>query len=145
MEYSDRKGLQAIGMDLMRFVEDNFYVKNLASVMHRHRQYIHFNERCEGMSLAVLEFFDKQLPRFVTDTANVPFDYLDDNDMENWHSFQRRFYANAIDITYVGFMKQIEKTSYAAQAKQDSINIQKNRRQRSKRLSKKNRKPRRST
>jgi hypothetical protein len=143
IEYSGRKGLQAIGLDLMQFVEHHFRIKNLTSVLYRHRQHLHYAERCECMAIAILEFFGRPISQSAIMSCAVPFDMCrEDDDLATWDSVRHEFFERGIDNYFAGAIKHAERENYATQARIDNQEHQKNRRQRSARIKKQNRKAR---
>lgn len=143
IEYSGRKGLQAIGHELMDFVDTYFKIKNLNAVLYRHRQHLHYADRHECMAVAILEFFGKQVSQSVILSCAVPFDLCkEDEDLATWDSVRHEFFARAIDGYFAGAVKHVERENYTIQARIDNIEHQKNRRQRSARIKKQNRKAR---
>lgn len=140
IEYSGRKGLSGIGMELMRFVESNFRLKGIQGVFYRHRQHLHYSDRCEAMTVAILSFFTQNIAKTTMDYATKPFDYLTDEDMTEWELVSKEFFRKAVDEYFADAVKHIERTNYAAQARRDNQEHQKNRRQRSARVKKQNRK-----
>lgn len=143
IEYSGRKGLQAIGMDLMHFVEHHFRIKNLNGVLYRHRQHLHYADRCECIAIAILEYFGRPISQSVIMSCAVPFDLCrEDDDLVKWDSVRHEFFERGIDQYFAGAVKHVERENYATQARIDNIEHQKNRRQRSARIKKQNRKAR---
>jgi hypothetical protein len=143
IEYSGRKGLQAIGMDLMQFVEHHFRIRNLNGVLYRHRQHLHYADRCECMAVAILEFFGRPISQGVIMSCTVPFDRCkEDEDLSTWESVQTEFFRRGIDDYFAGAVKHVERENYQTQARLDNQEHQKNRRQRSARIKKQNRKAR---
>ncbi|BAQ02722.2 hypothetical protein [Ralstonia phage RSL2] len=143
IEYSGRKGLQAIGMDLMQFVEHHFRIKNLNGVLYRHRQHLHYADRCECMAVAILEFFGRPISQSVIMSCAVPFDMCkEDEDLTTWDNVRHEFFERGIDQYFAGAVKHVERENYATQARLDNQEHQKNRRQRSARIKKQNRKAR---
>jgi hypothetical protein len=140
--YSGNKGLSAIGDDLMRFVESNFRLKGIQGVFYRHRQHMHYSERCEAMAVAILRFFAQSIAKTTMDYATKPFDYLTDEDMTDWESVSKEFYRKAIDVHFAEVVKTIERENYSAQARRDNQEHQKSRRQRASRIKKQSRKAR---
>lgn len=144
LEYSGRKGLSGIGMELMAFVESNFRIKGIQGVFYRHRQHLHYSDRCEAMSVAILSFFGQNIAKTTMDYATKPFDYLSEEDMTEWDLVVKEFFRTAIDEHFANAVKHIERTNYAAQTRLDNKEHQKNRRQRSARVKKQNRKARKN-
>lgn len=140
--YSGNKGLSAIGDDLMRFVESNFRLKGIQGVFYRHRQHMHYSERCEAMAVAILRFFAQSIAKTTMDYATKPFDYLTDEDMTDWESVAKEFYRKAIDVHFAEVVKTIERENYSAQTRRDNQEHQKSRRQRASRIKKQSRKAR---
>lgn len=144
LEYSDRKGLSTIGMELMKFVSENFRIDGIQSVFYRHRQHLHYSERCEAITVAILMFFGQNIAKTTMDYATKPFDYLADDEMTEWELVSKEFFRTAIDEFFANTVKHIERTNYAVQARRDNQEHQKNRRQRSARVKKQNRKARKN-
>lgn len=143
IEYSGRKGLQSIGMDLMQFVEHHFRIKNLNGVLYRHRQHLQYADRCECMAVAILEFFGRPISQSVIMSCAVPFDMCkEDEDLSTWDAVRHEFFERGIDQYFAGAVKHVERENYAIQARLDNQEHQKNRRQRSARIKKQNRKAR---
>uniref|UniRef100_A0AAU7PF54 Uncharacterized protein n=1 Tax=Burkholderia phage vB_BgluM-SURPRISE13 TaxID=3159457 RepID=A0AAU7PF54_9VIRU len=141
--YSGHKGLSAIGDDLMCFVENNFRLKGIQGVFYRHRQHLHYSERCEAMAVAILSYFGQSIAKTTMDYATKPFDYLGDEDMTDWESVAKEFYRSAIDKHFAEAVKSIERENYSAQARRDNQEHQKSRRQRAARIKKQSKKARR--
>jgi hypothetical protein len=139
LEYSNGKGLQAIALELIKISEKYYKLKGLNGVLYRHKGHIHYNDRCEGMSIAILNFFVQHVPTGTLEEAMYPFDMLPVSEVYSDEMFRRTFYQKAIDVTYAEVMEQVEKTNYAAQARKDQQEHEKNRRQRAKRVTRKNR------
>lgn len=140
--FSGRKNLSGVGMELMSFVELHFRLKNIHSVFYRHRQHLHYSERCEAMSVAILSFFGQSISKTAMDYATKPFDYLTDEDMVEWDLVQKEFFRKAVDEYFADAVKGIERENYSAQARRDNHEHQKNRRQRSARMKKQTKKAR---
>lgn len=140
MIYSDRKNLQSISDELRDFVEEHFRIRNLSGVYHRHRSYLNYTERSECMAVAILSFFSRNIASTTMQYATKPFDFLSDEDMTDFNAVNREFYRTAIDVHYADCAKSIERQNYAVRSQKDSIAHEKNRRQRSSRIKKQNRK-----
>jgi hypothetical protein len=144
VQYSEGKHLSGIGLELMRFVEEHFRIKGIQGVFYRHRQHLHYSERCEAMSIAILSFFSQNIAKTTMDYATKPFDYLTDEDMTEWELVIKEFFRKAVDEYFNDAVKGIERSNYATQARRDNQEHQKNRRQRSARVKKQNRKQRKA-
>ncbi|HEX9136547.1 MAG TPA: hypothetical protein VF905_06340 [Nitrospirota bacterium] len=139
MEYSGGKGLQAIALDLLKICEKYYKLNGLNGVLYRHKGHIHYNDRCDGMSTAIVRFFAQHVPSGAKEAAMAPIDLLSNNELIPNEMFRRTFYIEAIDRTYSEIMKQTERTNFAAQARKDQQEHEKNRRQRAKRVTRKKR------
>lgn len=142
MRYTNGKGLQAVAIDLIKMVETYYHVHGLNAVLYRHKGHIPYNDRCEGMSLAILRYFSGHVPREVLNSTIIPLDHASPEDLIPNDRFRKAFFQEAIDVTYSNAMKHVERTNMAVTVRKDQQEFEKNRRQRSKRLSKQNRKPR---
>jgi hypothetical protein len=142
MRYTNGKGLQAVAIDLVKMVETYYHVHGLNAVLYRHKGHIPYNDRCEGMSLAILRYFSGHVPTEIMNSSVIPLDYAPEEDLIPNDRFRKSFFQEAIDVTYSNAMKHVERNSMAVTVRKDQQEFEKNRRQRSKRLSKQNRKPR---
>lgn len=138
-EYSGGKGLQAIALDLIKICEKYYKLNGLNGVLYRHKGHIHYNDRCEGMSIAIIRYFTQFLSKGAKEASMLPFDLLGTNELIPNEKFRRDFYQNAIDVTYSDIMQETERTNFAAQARKDQLEHEKNRRQRAKRVTRKKR------
>lgn len=132
--YGADKSYQSIAMDLVKFLEHRFKLNGLNSVMYRHKATVHYNERCEGMTNAILEYFTIPMSCGFIESTMVPADYLRGDQMESWERFRKSFYQKAIDVTYASAMCVNERAIVEAATRQNLLEHRNNKKHRARRV-----------
>lgn len=138
LDYGDKKDLQHIAFELMKFCENRFNVGNLRSVIYRHKGKVHYEDRCRSMAEAILKYF-KEYGDFNVDDITLPFDFLTISNMYEWQEFKSAFYHSVVDQSYNKAMQAAEKINYNQKSNRDNQVHRDNQRQRAKRIAKRGR------
>ena len=127
-----------IGVDLMKFVENNFRVRHLNGVLYRNKGTVTYSLRCNAMAHSIIKYFQAHVGSVDDrpESTGFPFDYLPEIWLMDNEDFRREFFEVAVDATYRGMMKNAEKNAYSKTERVRNAEHENNRKHRRKRVTK---------